>query len=210
MSKTYEFDAVIIKNPDMDAAYIEIPFDVREVYGKSRVSVRAVFDGEVYDGQLVKMGTPCHIIGIRKDIRARIGKQPGDSIHVILTERAPAQLPYSTVEQYISGYDGEVRVRMEKLRELILSCSPDITERISWAMPTFCLNGNLVHFAAGKNHIGFYPGASGVTEFTDRFEGFKHSKGAVQFPNNKPMPYDLIKEIVQFRVSENYQINYKI
>jgi len=203
MSKTYEFDAVIIKNPDMDAAYIEIPFDVKEVFGKARVPVRASFDGEIYDGQLVRMGTPCHIIGIRKDIRARIGKQPGDSIHVILTEREPAQPPYSTVGQYISGYDGEVRMRMGKLRELILSCSPDITEKISWAMPTFCLNGNLVHFAAGKNHIGFYPGASGVAEFTDRFEGYKYSKGAVQFQNNKPMPYDLIKEIVQFRVKEN-------
>jgi len=87
MSKTYEFDAVILKNPDMDAAYIEIPFDVWLAFGKARVPVRATFDGEVYNGQLVKMGTPCHVIGIRKDIRARIGKQPGDSIHVTLTER---------------------------------------------------------------------------------------------------------------------------
>jgi len=87
MSKTYEFDTVIIKAPDMDAAYIEIPFDVKSAFGKARVPVRAVFDGEIYDGQLVRMGTPCHVIGIRKDIRARIGKQPGDSIHVTLTER---------------------------------------------------------------------------------------------------------------------------
>jgi len=93
MSKTYEFDAVIIKSPDMDAAYIEIPFDVKEAFGKSRVPVRAAFDGEIYDGQLVRMGTPCHIIGIRKDIRAKIGKKPGDSIHVILTAREPEQLP---------------------------------------------------------------------------------------------------------------------
>jgi len=92
MSKTYEFDAVIIKASDMDAAYIEIPFDVKEAFGKSRVPVRAAFDGEIYDGQLVRMGTPCHIIGIRKDIRAKIGKQPGDSIHVILTGREPDQL----------------------------------------------------------------------------------------------------------------------
>jgi len=82
--KTYEFDAVIIKNPDMDAAYIEIPFDVKEVFGKGRVPVRATFDGEPYDGQLVRMGTPCHIIGIRKDIRAKIGKQPGDTVHVTI------------------------------------------------------------------------------------------------------------------------------
>ena len=203
MSKIFEFDAVILKNPDMDAAYIEIPFDVKEVFGKARVLVCATFDGEMYNGQLVKMGTPCHVIGIRKDIRAKIGKQPGDSIHVTLAERESETLPYSTVDEYIAGYDSEIRKRMEKLRKLILSCSPDITEKISWAMPTFCLNGNLVHFAAGKHHIGFYPGANGVTEFTSRLENYKHSKGAVQFPNNKPMPYDLIKEIVQFRIKEN-------
>jgi len=86
-NSTYEFDAVIIKAPDMDAAYIEIPFDVKEAFGKARVPVRALFDGEVYDGQLVRMGTPCHIIGVRKDIRAKIGKQPGDIIHVVLSER---------------------------------------------------------------------------------------------------------------------------
>ena len=85
--KTYEFDAVIRKAPDMDAAYIEIPFDVKEEFGRARVPVRASFDGEIYEGQLVKMGTPCHVIGIRKDIRAKIGKQPGDSIHVIIAQR---------------------------------------------------------------------------------------------------------------------------
>ena len=85
--KIYEFDAVILKSPDMDAAYIEIPFNVKEVFGKGRVPVSATFDGEAYDGQIVKMGTPCHIIGIRKDIRAKINKQPGDTIRVTLTER---------------------------------------------------------------------------------------------------------------------------
>ena len=71
----------------MDGAYIEIPFDVRAEFGKGRVSVTATFDGVSYDGSLVKMGTPCHIIGIRKDIRARIGKQAGDIIRVTITER---------------------------------------------------------------------------------------------------------------------------
>ena len=87
MHKLYEFDAIIHKVPDMDGAYVEIPFDVKAVFGKGRVAVHATFDGEAYDGQLVKMGTPCHIIGIRKDIRAKIGKQPGDSVHVTLTQR---------------------------------------------------------------------------------------------------------------------------
>ena len=87
MEKQFSFDAVIQKVPDMDGAYVEIPFDVKEVFGIGRVPVHAVFDGEPYDGQLVRMGTPCHIIGIRKDIRARIGKQPGDTVHVTLSLR---------------------------------------------------------------------------------------------------------------------------
>ncbi len=82
-----EFDAVIKKVDGIDGAYIEIPFDVREVYNKGRVKVHATFDGHPYDGSLVRMKTPCHIIGVLKDIRASINKQPGDTIHVTLTER---------------------------------------------------------------------------------------------------------------------------
>ena len=85
--RIFEFDAVIQKVPDIDGAYVEIPFDVKGTFGRGRVPVHATFDGEPYDGQLVKMGTPCHIIGIRKDIRAKISKQPGDTIHVTLQER---------------------------------------------------------------------------------------------------------------------------
>ena len=87
MPKVREFDAVILKNPGMDAAYVEIPFDVKAAYGKGRVPVHATFDGFPYDGQLVRMGTPCHLIGIRKEIRQKIGKQPGDTVHVTLRER---------------------------------------------------------------------------------------------------------------------------
>lgn len=85
--KIYEFTAVMRKVPDIDGAYVEIPFDVREEFGKGRVKVHATFDGVGYDGSLVRMGTPCHILGLRKDIRTRIGKQPGDTIAVRLQER---------------------------------------------------------------------------------------------------------------------------
>lgn len=85
--KVYEFDAVIKKVPDIDGAYVEIPFDVKEEFGKGRVKVHAAFDGEGYDGSLVRMKTPCHILGLRKDIRAKIGKGPGDTVHVMLRER---------------------------------------------------------------------------------------------------------------------------
>lgn len=85
--KVYEFEAVILKVPDLDGAYVEFPFDVKEEFGKGRVKVHATFDGEPYEGSLVRMKTTCHIIGIRKDIRAKIGKQPGDSIKVTISER---------------------------------------------------------------------------------------------------------------------------
>lgn len=83
----YTFDAVIRKVPDIDGAYVEFPRDVRAEFGKGRVKVRATFDGEPYDGSLVRMGTPGHILGLRKDLRAKIGKGPGDTVHVTLRER---------------------------------------------------------------------------------------------------------------------------
>lgn len=86
--KLYEFDAVIKKVPDLDGAYIEFSYDVRKEFGKGRVKVIASFDGVPYEGSLVVMKTPCHIIGIRKDIRQQINKQPGDTVHVTIRERA--------------------------------------------------------------------------------------------------------------------------
>ena len=85
--KKYEFQAEIKKVPDINGAYIEFPYDVREEFGKGRVKVNATFDGAVYRGSLVRMGTPGHIIGIRKDIREAIGKQPGDMVDVTIQER---------------------------------------------------------------------------------------------------------------------------
>lgn len=83
----FEFDAIIIQNEDMDAAYVEVPFNIKEIFDKGRLAVHATFDGEPYDGQIVKMGTPCFIIGIRKDIRKKIGKTFGDVVHVTFEER---------------------------------------------------------------------------------------------------------------------------
>ena len=85
--KRYTFEAVLQKVPDIDGAYVEIPFDVRKEFGKGRVKVSATFDGVPYEGSLVRMGTPFHIIGVRKEIRAAIQKQPGDRIAVTLKER---------------------------------------------------------------------------------------------------------------------------
>ena len=87
MSKKFEFDLEIKKVPDIDGAYVEIPLDVKAVFGKGRVPVNATFDGVFYQGSLMKMKTPCHILGILKDIRKQIGKQAGDVVHVTIEER---------------------------------------------------------------------------------------------------------------------------
>jgi len=94
MNKIYELEAEIKKVHDMDGAYVEFPYDVKAEFGKGRVKVHATFDGEPYDGSLVNMGikkpdgSVCYIIGLRKEIRAKIGKQPGDSIKVTIEENA--------------------------------------------------------------------------------------------------------------------------
>ena len=89
--KHYEFEAILKKVPDLGGAYIEFPYDVREEFGKGRVKVHATFDGVPYDGSLVRMKTPGHILGVRKDIRAKIGKQPGDTVWVTLRERSESK-----------------------------------------------------------------------------------------------------------------------
>ncbi|MBO4655596.1 MAG: DUF1905 domain-containing protein [Bacteroidales bacterium] len=86
-TRIWEFDTVILQNEDMDAAYVEVPFDIKTLFGKGRLLVHATFNGVAYDGQIVKMGTPCYIIGVRKDIRKQIGKSFGDTVHVTFCER---------------------------------------------------------------------------------------------------------------------------
>jgi uncharacterized protein YdhG (YjbR/CyaY superfamily) len=108
-----------------------------------------------------------------------------------------------TIDEYILQFPAEVQEMLKSLRKVIKESAPDAEEKISWRMPTFVLYGNLVHFAAHKNHIGFYPGSNGIDAFKDRLSEYKGSKGAVQFPIGKPLPYELISEIVKFRVTEN-------
>jgi uncharacterized protein YdhG (YjbR/CyaY superfamily) len=107
------------------------------------------------------------------------------------------------INSYISLQQADIQHKLQILRNTIIEIAPKVTEKISYGMPTFYLNGNLVHFAAYKNHIGFYPAPSGITNFIDELEDFKTSKGAIQFPNDKPLPIQLIQKIVAFRVNEN-------
>ncbi len=109
----------------------------------------------------------------------------------------------NVIEEYILQFPEEKQAKLREIWQIIKETAPEATERISWQMPTFYLNGNLVHFAAHASHIGFYPGDSGVSNFTDKLGEYKYSKGAIQFPLSKPLPKELITEIVTFRVKEN-------
>lgn len=106
-----------------------------------------------------------------------------------------------TIDTYISKFPPEIQTILSRLREVIHQAAPDAIEKISYQMPTFWQNGNLVHFAAFKNHIGFYPTPEGITGFKDELSVYKNAKGSVQFPLDKPIPYDLISRIVRFRVT---------
>ena len=110
---------------------------------------------------------------------------------------------FSSIDAYIATFPPEIQEILESLRATIRAAAPDATEKISYQMPTFALNGNLVHFAAFKKHIGFYPTSSGIAAFQQELAPYVSSKGAVQFPIDQPLPLDLISRIVSFRVAEN-------
>lgn len=108
-----------------------------------------------------------------------------------------------SIDEYISKFPPEIQEILKMLRKVIKESAPDAVEKISYQMPTFSLHGNLVHFAAYKNHIGFYPAPRGIDEFKHELSEYKGAKGSVQFPIEKPLPYELISKIVKFRVAEN-------
>ena len=110
-----------------------------------------------------------------------------------------------TIDEYIAIYPKETQVLMETLRATIRKAAPDAEETINYQMPTFTLMGNLVHFAAYKNHIGFYPAPSGIEAFKKEISLYKWAKGSVQFPIDKPLPLTLVSKIVKFRVKENLE-----
>jgi uncharacterized protein YdhG (YjbR/CyaY superfamily) len=110
-----------------------------------------------------------------------------------------------SIDEYIGQFPPEVQEILKTLRKVIKESAPEAQEKISWGMATFVLHGNLVHFAACKNHIGFYPSPSGINNFKEELSEYKGAKGSIQFPLTKPMPYELISKIVKFRVLENIQ-----
>src|SRR5665647_1682773 len=110
---------------------------------------------------------------------------------------------FKSIDEYIAAFPKNVQFILEDFRKAIQEAAPEAEETISYQMPAFRLNGILVWFAAHKNHIGFYPRVSAIVAFKDKLSRYEVSKGTVQFPLNEPIPFDLIKEIVRFRIKEN-------
>lgn len=107
------------------------------------------------------------------------------------------------IDEYIAGFPNDVQEILEKIRKTIRKAAPVAEETINYQIPTFTLKGNLVHFAAYKNHIGFYPTPTGIEKFKKELSVYEGAKGSVKFPLDKPMPFGLISKIVKFRVKEN-------
>ena len=110
---------------------------------------------------------------------------------------------YTTIDEYITQFPKDTQRLLEQIRSTIQDAAPDATETINYQIPTFKLNGNLVHFAGYKKHIGFYPDPSSIIAFKNELSKYKTSKGSIQFPIDKPLPLDLVKRIVEFRVQQN-------
>ncbi len=110
---------------------------------------------------------------------------------------------FSSIDEYIATFPDNIQKTLQELRAVIKAAAPDAEEKISYQMPTFFLKGNLVHFAAYKNHFGFYPAPHGIEEFKEELSVYEGSKGTVKFPIDQPLPFDLISRIVKFRVAEN-------
>ncbi len=203
-----KFSAVIIQNKDMDAAYVEVPYDIKQLFGKGRLLVNASFDGIPYKGQVVKMGTPCYIIGVTKQIRRQIGKSFGDTVEVILQERDSekpsmwkcpkcgrefknkGQSHYcsekpKTIDEYILGQDTDKQEDLQHIRQILHRALPEAEERISWSMPTYWKKHNIIHFAASKKHIGLYPGPEAVIHFAEELLDYKTEKGSIRIPYGK-------------------------
>jgi uncharacterized protein YdhG (YjbR/CyaY superfamily) len=111
----------------------------------------------------------------------------------------------NSIDIYISGFPQDIQSTLEEIRKTIRQAAPEAEEKINYGIPTFVFHGNLVHFAANKKHIGFYPAPSGIEAFKTELSVYKGAKGSVQFPIDKPMPLELIAEIVKFRVMENQE-----
>jgi uncharacterized protein YdhG (YjbR/CyaY superfamily) len=110
---------------------------------------------------------------------------------------------FTSIDEYIATFPDEIQKKLQDIRATIKAAAPEAQEKISYQMPTFYLYGNLVHFAAFTNHIGFFPAPSGVQAFKDELSRYETSKGTIRFPLSEPLPLDLVSKITKYRVAEN-------
>jgi uncharacterized protein YdhG (YjbR/CyaY superfamily) len=123
---------------------------------------------------------------------------------MVLKDMSASRHQFETIDEYISTFPPDVQQIVEKLRKAIQDSAPNAKEAISYGIPAFKLNGDLVYFAAFKKHIGFYPrGPSAIEAFKEELSGYELSKGTIQFPLDQPIPVDLVKRIVKFRIQQN-------
>jgi uncharacterized protein YdhG (YjbR/CyaY superfamily) len=108
-----------------------------------------------------------------------------------------------TIDEYIITFEPEIQKTLNEIRKFIRTEVPEVSEKISYGMPTFYLNGNLIHFAAFKDHYGFFPSPSGIDVFEEELASYRTGKGTLRFPFDKPLPWDIIRKVVRFRVKEN-------
>ena len=133
-----------------------------------------------------------------------MGRNETVNIGLVIEGQHNMTRKFETMDEYIKTFPKDVQSILEEMRNTIRKAAPEATEAISYQMPTFKLNGkNLVHFAAFKNHVGFYPIPSAIKAFERELSRYKQGKGSVQFPIDKQIPYHLVKKIVIFRVKEN-------
>lgn len=208
-----------------DGRQMEIGYTIHPLYhgkGYGSESVRAVIDylfrdlgkhriTASIDPENYKSIRLCESLGMRKEahfVKSLLinGNWADDVIYSILEEEWMGDnknMPNDPVGEYTSGCAKEIQPLLNEIRKAISETAPDAVEKISYKMPTYYLKGNLVHFAAQSRHIGFYPAPSGIEAFKEELKDYKTSKGAIQFPYDKPLPIGLIKKIVKFRVDEN-------
>lgn len=223
--KRYEFEAVIEPVPDKGGAFVRFPHDIRKDFGVGRAKASISFDGEAYMGSIVNMGLKnadgsiCYIIGVRKDIRSKIGKQAGDTVNVtveIQSEQRKWICPKcgrrfantnqdhycgkapKTVEEYILRQPKEVQHLLRELDKTICSAIPEAVSTISWSMPTYKKGVKLIQFAAFKKHIGLYPGSEAVETFMEKLVDYQISKGTIRLPLDQPLPLPLVAEIAKW------------
>ena len=203
-----KFNTMILQTKDKDAAYVEVPYDIKKLFGKDRLLVNAAFDGIPYKGQVVKKDAPCYTIGVTKQIRKQIGKNFGDIVEVVLQERDTVNTSMwkcpkcgrefkkngqshfcgekpKTIDEYILSQDEDKHEDLQHIRQILHKALPEAEERISWSMPTYWKKHNILHFAASKKHIGLYPGPEAVIHFAQELQCYKTDKGTIRIPYGK-------------------------